>query len=231
LPQAESAAREVHLFGGPDKVLALIEQSHEKDPRWALHLANKLAHARVLDEAGEHRLRALQAKAESQLGGETTNTNGRAYLLESALLSENPDLPAFRPKLEGGLLETIPVRMFFEALPPRLKSDEAADVHETLTVDLSDLKTRFQLTVRHGVLEVIEGDPLPLTPAPFATLHTDSATFKDLALKRTNPVLAIASGKLSHRRRDTGRAQVLRTLSAGLVGSATSHRATRSEPG
>jgi alkyl sulfatase BDS1-like metallo-beta-lactamase superfamily hydrolase len=198
LPQRELAAREVGLLGGSAKVFALVEQAlSARDPRWALHLLSKLEHAGLLDEGMQNQWQVLQAKAEQQLGAQINNTNGRGYLLESALLRGQPELPLFKPKLEGELLATIPVRMFFEALPARLKADEAADVHETLVVELSDEKTRFHLTVRRGVLEVIEGEPLPLTPKPFATLHTDGATFKDLALKRTNPVLAIAGGELS----------------------------------
>jgi alkyl sulfatase BDS1-like metallo-beta-lactamase superfamily hydrolase len=198
LPEQEVARRELDLMGGAAQVFARIEQAlKDEDPRWALHLSTKLAHAGVLDEASEQKRLLLQMQAERGLGALTTNTNGRAYLLESALLRQNPELSTFKPKLEGELLATIPVRMFFEALPPRLRSEQAADVHETLTVELGDIGTRFHLTVRRGVLEVIEGAPLPGTPAPFATMRTDSATFKDLALKRTSPVLAMASGRLS----------------------------------
>ncbi|MFT3925537.1 MAG: alkyl sulfatase dimerization domain-containing protein [Myxococcales bacterium] len=198
LPQSELAAREVQLLGGPDKVLTLVEQAlTQKDPQWALHLIAKLEHSQLVAAEVQQRLLAARIQSETALGERVTNTNGRGYLLESALSRQHPELPSFRPKLEGELLSTIPVRMFFEALPGRLRPDAAGDIVETLAVELSDVKSRFVLTLRRGVLEVVEGDPLPLTPTPFAILQTDSATFKDLALKRTSPLVAIGSGKLS----------------------------------
>jgi alkyl sulfatase BDS1-like metallo-beta-lactamase superfamily hydrolase len=198
LSPSELAAREVRLWGGAERVLEWVEQAlTAKDPRWALHLLQKLSNLAERSPGVRDKLSALRGRAERQLGALTANSNGRAYLLESALLREEPDLPAFRPDLTDELLASVPVGMFFEALPGRLDAARAADVHETLLVEIEDVRTRFYLTVRRGVLEVAEGTPLPLTPAPFATLRTSSATFKALALGRSSALFALASGDLS----------------------------------
>ena len=69
-------------------------------------------------------------------------------------------------------------------------------MHTTVRFDFSDQDAPWTLTIRRGVLEVTEGVPLPDTPAPVATLHTDTVTWKRLVLSDLTPLAALANGAL-----------------------------------
>jgi hypothetical protein len=56
---------------------------------------------------------------------------------------------------------------------------------------------QFTVTVRNGVAEVAEGEPLPRTPAPVAVLKVDSLTYKMMALKLADTAALLQQGKLN----------------------------------
>jgi alkyl sulfatase BDS1-like metallo-beta-lactamase superfamily hydrolase len=77
----------------------------------------------------------------------------------------------------------------------RLIPEEAEGVYESVQVEFTDVDERYVLTIRNGVAEVIEGEPLPGTPEPVAIARTDSHTWRRLALGITSPAKAVATGK------------------------------------
>ena len=66
-----------------------------------------------------------------------------------------------------------------------------------LRVRFTDEGRIFTITVRLGIAEVVEGEPLPGTPDPIATIVTDGPTWKRLAVQALNPVEAVATGSLA----------------------------------
>jgi alkyl sulfatase BDS1-like metallo-beta-lactamase superfamily hydrolase len=189
VPRAEVAERSVALMGGADAVLAEGERALEAgDPAWAAHLA-----ALVRDGGGaegtELLARALDAQAEG-----TTNTNGRAYLAEYASELRGGQVPMAKAVLDDALIDRIPLDTIFSVMATRLMPGEAIDTHETVHFDFGEVA--YVVTVRRGVAEVVEGEALPGTPEPIATVRTDPATWRRLALGLVGPVGALADGSL-----------------------------------
>ncbi len=198
LPPSEIAAREVALMGGPEPVLVEARKALDAgDPRWGIHLLGKLRASTARDGQSRPDVDALFVRALRALAATTTNTNGRAYLLESAYETEHglEDFAESHPDDEA--LAPIPLELFFRTMATRLDGAGSLDVHESAVWRFSDTGERFVVTVRRGIAEIAAGEPLPGTPAPVATLTTDSLTWKKLALELENPALALASGKLS----------------------------------
>jgi alkyl sulfatase BDS1-like metallo-beta-lactamase superfamily hydrolase len=193
----DTAAREVRLMGGVPKVHQLaLDALEQGDARWATHLLHKLQLSGLLDEDTGKVIVSDLTRALRAVAKDVSNTNGRGYLLESAFeLEKGPETP-HRPSVDDTLLRSIPIRVFFEAMPSRLKPEEAIDVVETLEVFVTDENQRYFLTVRRGVGELAIGTPLPGTPKPVATVETDALTWKRTALNLDSPAASIASGRL-----------------------------------
>jgi alkyl sulfatase BDS1-like metallo-beta-lactamase superfamily hydrolase len=131
-----------------------------------------------------------------KLGESVSNTNGRGYLLESALERSGPVPELPEPQLSDGFVEAIPVPLLFDILAQRLIPERAMETHESVVFEFED-RDDIIVTVRHGVAEVAEGQPLPGTPEPVATVHTSSTTWRRIALQKTSPIKALAAGELS----------------------------------
>ncbi len=188
LPPDDEARRMIALMGGAEAVLA--EARAADDPRWALRL---LA---LLDAAGQPQPDQT-AVALTALAERTENTNGRAWLLQSAaeLRGEARGLSG-EPRISEDFLRGMPVATIFESMAARLRAGETLDVQTTIRFELSDQPTPWILTIRRGVLEIVQGEPLPGTPQPDAVVRTDSLTWKRLALDQLSPLAAITSGAL-----------------------------------
>ncbi len=192
LERTDVARRRVALMGGAEAVRAAVEQALAGgEPEWAMVLV------RDLQDAGAPDLDELFVRAARGAAEDVTNTNGRGWLLQAALEREGRTRPAGTPVLDDETLDAIPVATLIHALPPRLIPETTAGIHETVHIVFEDLRRRYVLTVRHGVLEIVEGEPLPGTPAPVATVWVDAGTWRRVALHRTNPAAAIASGGLT----------------------------------
>ncbi len=138
------------------------------------------------------RAATLRALAEG-----VANTNGRGYLLEVAHELEHGYVPLGKPRPSDALVDAIPLPLLFQLLASRLIPERGA-VHESVVFRFpsDDGAQQFVVTVRQGIAEVVEGEPLPGTPEPFATLVTDPATYRRIALKLLGPGEALAEGRL-----------------------------------
>jgi alkyl sulfatase BDS1-like metallo-beta-lactamase superfamily hydrolase len=187
------ASRELELMGGPGRVLAVARDSVEEDPRWALHLLAKLRHSGVLP--ADESLERLWVQTLRSLAAQTANTNGRGYLLQSALEVEGAAaVPP--PRLDDELLKGIPLATFFNIMAVRLLPGETADVHEAVVFSFPETGERFVMTIRRGVAELVEGAALPGTPEPIAEVVLDPLTWRRLALRMENPAGALLSGRM-----------------------------------
>lgn len=194
LPSAELAAREVALMGGVEAVRAAARASD--DPRFSLHLLAKLRISDLLDDESREAVERDYAEALRDIAEGVYNTNGRGYLLTSAIELEQGPTPIDPPPISDEFLREIPITLFFEAMPARLKLDQAGGVHETLAIELRDLGRSVWVTVRHGVVEVAWDQAFAGTPTPIATLRTDSMTWKRIALQLDTAGQAVLGGKL-----------------------------------
>ncbi len=200
LAATETARRTVQLMGGSEKVLAAAREARAQgDPRWAAHLLGLLRDARAGDPeiVREELARSLEAVAAG-----VGNTNGRAYLLESSVALTETRRPLPRVQLDDALLEGIPVKVFMTLMSGRLIPERSAAVHESVVFRFGE--QQFVLTIRRGVAELVEGEPLPGTPEPLAVVHTDPLTWKRLALQIDSPAAALLSGRLRIEGSQTG---------------------------
>ena len=183
-------------MGGAEQVLSAAEAAREQgDLKWAAHLLGKLRDgAPQLDEP----VRALRATVYRALAAETSNTNGRGWLLRSAALLEGAqDDSAIPPVLDPTFIATLPTEAVFQVLPSRLDRHSTLDVYESVEVILTDIVETWTITIRRGVAEVRRDLSLPNTPPPVATVTTDSLTWKQLAFGQIEPLGALTGGQLT----------------------------------
>jgi alkyl sulfatase BDS1-like metallo-beta-lactamase superfamily hydrolase len=190
LPPKDRATRTVALMGGAERVLVEARRAREAgDARWALHL---LA---LLEDAGSDQDLEV-AQTLEDLAVTVHNPNGRAYLLESAWERRHGFEPLREPTYQDAFLAALPLDLVFSVMPAKLRPGEALDVHETVVFRFQDVEETYVVTVRHGLAEVVRGAPLPGTPEPVATVHTDAGTWRRLALDLEKPLGAITSGRI-----------------------------------
>jgi len=193
----ESARRTVALMGGVGAVLDEAERvAAGGDPAWALELLALVEEGGEASAAEAERIAAARPGVLQALGESVSNTNGRGYLLRSSLEAAGPMPELPEPQLSDDFVEAIPVRLLFEIMASRVIPERSLDAHETVVFDFED-RDRIYATVRRGVAEVAEGEPLPGTPEPVATVHTSASTWRRLALQKTTAIKALASGELS----------------------------------
>lgn len=197
LPRKEIARREVLHLGGSEKVHDLaVEALRKGEARWSIHLLTKLKDSGLASGNLAESMIVHLADSYNKLAETIDNTNGRAYLLESALeLRHGPFKPG-SPTPNKEIVSAIPLELIFSIMPTRLKTEKAMDVYESVHFVFPDEGKRFVVTVRHGIAEVVAGDPLPNTPGPIAVLTADSQTYREIALGIRNRVVAFASGKV-----------------------------------
>jgi alkyl sulfatase BDS1-like metallo-beta-lactamase superfamily hydrolase len=197
LPPKPRAERFLAAMGGPEAVRARAREALAGgDPRWAVEL---LALVRDADpEAMSPGTPAAVELADAldALAVPTANTNGRAYLLETASRLRHGESALPIPRPDPAFLDALPISHFFAVMATRLDPGLAADVHESAHYQFTDTGERFVVTIRHGIAEVVAGDPLPRTPEPIARVETTTATWRRLASDQLSPLAAIASGEL-----------------------------------
>ncbi|MBI4797346.1 MAG: MBL fold metallo-hydrolase [Desulfarculus sp.] len=197
LDSRQAAGREVELLGGAGRVLDLAGQAlAQDDPRWAAHLLAKLKDAGLATGALAGPWRQAQIQALEATARQTANTNGRAYLLESAheLAHGLEPLPG-RP-LPPRMARQIPVDFLLEQMAANLDPTANLEVHQSLVLELPDLGRRYVITQRRGVGEAVAGAARRGTPPPLATLSMDSGDFRDMALGLRGPLALHAEGRI-----------------------------------
>ncbi len=189
----EAALREITMMGGPAKVMAAAKSAvNKKDYRWALHL---LAKVKRSGHEGSELTDSLAGVME-KLGGSLYNLNGRGYLLESARELRKGAVKYPAPTYRKAMASRIPLDLIFSQMEVRLKTEKAMDVHESVHFIFPREKKKFIVTIRRGICEAVQGNPLPGTPKPTAVVTVDAQTWRYMALKITSPLKAVTSGRL-----------------------------------
>jgi alkyl sulfatase BDS1-like metallo-beta-lactamase superfamily hydrolase len=193
----EAAQREIRLMGGPEKVMELADVALQQDDiRWSIHLLAKLVDSGMATGNMKKALDDRLAISYEKLASTLYNLNGRGYLLESAYeLRHGMEKPT-PVKLDESLVAKVPLETIFSIMTSRLIPEKAMDVHETVHFVFPDENKRFIVTIRKGIAEVVEGEPLTGTPDPVAVLTTDAFTFRKMAMKMISPVTAFTSRKI-----------------------------------
>jgi len=197
LPASKIAREEVQQLGGAEKVWKLAEEAwQKKDWPWAIHWLTKLRKSGAITEDKEGFWKERLAACYEKLAAQIYNTNGRAYLLETAYEFRHGISPPEMPKLHQRLIDQIPLETIFQQLPIRLEPRKVMDVHESVYFVFPDENRRFIVTVRKGIAEIAHDVPLPGTPEPVAIVHMDSYTYRCLAFKILTPFSAYMNGQI-----------------------------------
>ena len=196
-PPAARARRYLDALGGPEAVRARAQAALADDPRWALELYALLRDHDPAAMSPGAPLALEYAGALEALARETGNSNGRGVLLEGASRLRHGLVPPAVPQVDPTMLDVLPIAHFFGVMTTRLDPGLAAGVHESVRFRFTDTDERFVVTIRHGVAEVIAGEPLPGTPEPIARVETTTGTWRRLAVGLASPLGAITSGDLS----------------------------------
>lgn len=195
LAHKEALSKEIEMMGGREAVFKEASAAFARgETRWAVRLLAKLV--RSDDPRNDEAVKELLAKCYDRLASETSNTNGGAYLLESAFELRNGIMESASPNINERLMASVPLEHIFNIMTLRLVPDRAMNVHETVVFDFTDENKRFIVTVRNGIAEVVQGNPLPGTPKPVATVKTDGLTYRRIAAGLDKPAEMLASGKL-----------------------------------
>ncbi len=154
MPERDQAARTVAMMGGAERLWTAIDGSARTDPRWALHLLTLLRNSGLAVETPGERWALTSATALESLAATVGNSNGRGYLLESALGLRHGAPPLPTPRASAAILDAVPMATVFHVMASRLLPELSAGVHESVRFDLTDSHETFFLTIRNGVLEV-----------------------------------------------------------------------------
>lgn len=197
LGHLEAARREVQLLGGPERILELARAAlDDAEPKWAIHLLTKLQDSGLATGEIHRQLEQLLANSYERLAQEIFNTNGLGYILESVREIREGALDPPQTIADPRFLERIPLAHLLSLISMALDPKEAMELEESLVLLFPDQHTRFNLTVRRGIVEIWEGEPLPGTPEPVAVLTMDSVDFRRVLTKLAHPVSLYLQGRI-----------------------------------
>lgn len=191
------ARRELELMGGVERVIGLAEKALEdSDPKWAIHLLTKVEQSGLTGGEARKKVRELLAYSLESLAHTISNTNGRAYLLESALDLKEGKGERVHSIPDPRFIERLPLEHILEIMAVNLVPEKAAKTHECLEFFFPGEGRRFFLTVRFGIAELAQGEPFPGTPEPVATLEMDSRDFKFMLSRLESALGLFLRGKI-----------------------------------
>jgi alkyl sulfatase BDS1-like metallo-beta-lactamase superfamily hydrolase len=197
LSREEAAAREVKLLGGTAQVMALAKQALDQgQARWSVHLLAKLKDSGLARGDEPEAIKAALAEAYLKLAATVSNTNGRAYLLETVQELRHGPAPVLKPQMDPRMVAQVPLEAIFTVMPSKLKVGEAMEVHQSLVFDFPDTRQRYVVTVRQGVAEVVQGDPLPGTPPSVGVVTMKASDYRKMIFGLVGPVSLYAQGKV-----------------------------------
>tara|TARA_R110000824_G_scaffold118960_15_gene272357 strand:+ start:49751 stop:51649 length:1899 start_codon:yes stop_codon:yes gene_type:complete len=153
-PPVEAGKRYVELAGGPDKLLAKVQEAYDKgDYRWAAEIGNHLVFADPSNEAA----RLLQADALEQMGYQAESGPWRGFYLTAAMELRNPRPPAQGGGIGGaGQIRELPVEQLLDSLSVRLNGLKAGAREITLNLEFTDTKECYLLWLENAVLHHIK---------------------------------------------------------------------------
>ena len=196
-PERGAVARKsVEMMGGAQAVWEAARRAVETDPKFATYLLGLLRDggAAGTQEPGG-RWAALMARALDKVASDLGNTNGVGYLRESAHELREGRSPPAQPTVTA-LIDAVPIEVFFETMGSRIIPERAVGVHEVIAFEFTDTDARFWLTIRNGVVEVAEGEAMPGSIAPLASVKTTTVVWRRLMLKDLSPAEVVADGRL-----------------------------------
>jgi len=162
LPRGEAARRYVEALGGIDATVAAAQDAFDRgEYRWAAELAQHAVHA----EPGHNAAAALLARTYEQLGYRAESGPWRDVYLSAAR-----ELRHGVPEIDGvsaaeGILDAIPLDMFFAAMATRIDGPRAARADRVFNFVFTDVGETHVIELSNGVMHHRQGEPVPQADA------------------------------------------------------------------
>ena len=180
-PPVEAARRYVEFMGGADAVVAKARQSFDAgDLRWVAEVLNHVVFAQP-----DHRAaRELLADTYEQLGYGAENGTWRCAYLSGALELRHGTVGTPTTAASADVLAQLLPEQLFDALAVRVDGPGSWNEHVVLDVDLTDIGTRYRLSLRNGALTYTRA---PQTTPADAVLHLASSALPGLVTGGAGP--------------------------------------------
>lgn len=187
-PPEAAARRYVAFMGGVEAVVAKARESFDAgDFRWVAEVLDHVVFAEPQHEAA----RELLADTYEQLGYGAENGTWRCAFLSGAHELRHGNFGTPVSPVSPDVLAQLTPEQLFAALAIRVDGPRCWDEHLTLDIDLTDVDTRYRLTLRHGVLICTTAAQ---TSAADAVLHLPRAALPAVATGAADPATLAAMG-------------------------------------
>ncbi len=197
LPPDERGRRMMAAFaagtGLPDQAQAALAAG---DLQWAAELGQLWVDA----DPNSPEAHALLADALDGLGRGHINANARNWYLSEAgeLRGELTIEPTATDLAPVGLVDSLPIDPFMQALATRLRAEDVLDVDWRAVFEFADLDRVYLVHVRRGVAEVrLRSTEQLASVRPDLTIQTTARTWKRIASKHESALAAAARGDLT----------------------------------
>ena len=183
LPKAEEDGRLIEAMGGRDAVVKLAEKAlKDGDIKWSLALSDRL----VRVDHDDVQARQLKAAGLRHLGYASINSSNRSFYLSGAdeldsILDMSMVAAAGRQMLAGPqVIAGLGTEVLLDNLRYKLLPEAVGASHTAYYFDFTDTGEVFTLTLRNGILDVVEGGQkhdvaVTLDREGFNTLFTSDA--------------------------------------------------------
>ena len=189
-PRKTAGPKYVAAMGGADKVVEVARKAFDEgDYRWAVEL---LSHV-VFSDPENQQARNLAADAHEQLGYQSEAGTWRNWYLSAAkeLRDGVKKLPT--PNMASpDIIANMNLDLFFDYIGMRLNGPKASGKKMAFNVDFPDVKTKYRLEIRNGVLQYYKDEQ---EEKPDAALTMNRTVLDDIMLGRTTLDQAVTDGK------------------------------------
>jgi alkyl sulfatase BDS1-like metallo-beta-lactamase superfamily hydrolase len=169
LPPVEASQRYVDYMGGADAILPKAQKSFtEGDYRWAAQVLNHV----VLSEPDNAPARALLANTYEQMGYQAESGPWRNFYFTGALELRRGVPAASTRRMRADVVQGIPLENIFQGLAIRLNGPKAEGKNIKLSLNFTDLKEPYLLTLENSVLNAFSNkqDSRPTTKLTLSSL-------------------------------------------------------------
>ena len=150
LPPLETGQKMVEYMGGAEAILEKAQRDYDQgNYRWAAQVLNHL----VFAEPSNQKAKDFLANILEQLGYQSENGPWRNFYLTGAQeLRNGMQKNTLVPGVSPDIIKAMPTESLFDYLSIQLNGPRAADKQIAIYFELPDLKEKYLLQVKNGVL-------------------------------------------------------------------------------
>jgi|TARA_B110000014_G_C20117446_1_gene590639 alkyl sulfatase BDS1-like metallo-beta-lactamase superfamily hydrolase len=181
--------RLLDIIGSKETLIELIKQANDDgDFQWAAELCEIGSSNFPNDKT----IKELYGNTLIVLGKEETNPIARNWYLSDAYEMMGLITPHEQYKSTEGQIERIPIKTFFNAMPPRLNPKKANGKSIKIGFVMSDTGQTFGMILRNNIIEITQSVP----DNSDATASVNTMTWKKISVGLADAKEAMANGDL-----------------------------------